>query len=85
MGSGTRLTELLIISASWDACSSSPCINGATCVDVNVDTFICVCRGGFFGVTCENSEYCYTFFGVTCENSEYYILIYLFIKILKTK
>ncbi len=40
-------------------CSSSPCNNGATCVDVNVDTFICVCRGGFFGVTCENSEYCY--------------------------
>ncbi len=38
-------------------CESYPCSNGATCVDVNVDTFICVCRGGFFGVTCENSEY----------------------------
>ncbi len=41
-------------------CKSSPCTNGSTCVDVNVDTFICVCRGGFFGVTCENSEYHYT-------------------------
>ncbi len=40
-------------------CSSSPCSNGATCVNVNADTFICVCRGGFFGVTCDNSEYCY--------------------------
>ena len=40
-----------------NSCESSPCTNGATCVDVNTDTFICVCRGGFFGVTCENSEY----------------------------
>ncbi len=39
------------------SCESSPCTNGATCVDVNIDAFICVCRGGFFGVTCENSEY----------------------------
>ena len=26
----------------WNRCESSPCTNGATCVDVNVDTFICV-------------------------------------------
>ena len=44
------------ILAPWVACESSPCDNGATCVDVNVDTFICVCRDGFFGVTCSESN-----------------------------
>ena len=42
-------------SAPWVACESSPCDNGATCVDVSVDTFICVCRDGYFGVECSDS------------------------------
>ena len=37
----------------WVACASSPCDNGGTCVDVNVDTFICMCRDGYFGDTCQ--------------------------------
>ena len=44
--------------AQWTACKCSPCENGATCVDVNVDTFICVCSDGFFGVRCSNSKCC---------------------------
>ena len=42
-------------SAPWVTCQNSPCDNGATCVDVNVDTFICVCRDGYFGVDCSDS------------------------------
>ena len=37
----------------WVACASSPCSNGGTCVDVNVDTFICMCRDGYYGETCQ--------------------------------
>ncbi len=45
-----------LLTGPWDSCVSSPCENGATCVDVNVDRFICVCRDGYFGVTCGESE-----------------------------
>ena len=41
----------------WEACLSSPCDNGATGIDVNVDTFICMCKDGYFGVTCLESKY----------------------------
>ena len=44
------------IAEPWEACLSSPCDNAATCIDVNVDTFICMCRDGFFGLMCENSK-----------------------------
>ena len=44
--------------APWDACNSFPCRNGATCIDVNVDTFVCMCRDGFFGIQCEQGK-CY--------------------------
>ena len=27
-----------------------------TCIDVNVDTFICMCRDGYFGVACSESK-----------------------------
>ncbi len=52
-----RVTSLEedIADGPGNSCESSPCMNGATCVDVNVDTFICVCRDGFFGITCENT------------------------------
>ncbi len=56
--SALSCTDLYYIGGPGSSCSSSPCTNGATCVDVNVDTFICMCRDGFFGMTCENSEYC---------------------------
>ena len=46
----------MIISEPWTACESSPCNNGATCVDVNVDTFICMCRDRFFDATCSSSK-----------------------------
>ena len=42
--------------APWVACASSPCDNEGTCIDVNIDTFICACRDGYYGETCQNSE-----------------------------
>ena len=47
----------MIISEPWTACESSPCENGATCIDVNVDTFICMCRDRFFDTTCSSSKF----------------------------
>ena len=54
--SSQQKLTLYLFSAPWTACDSSPCDNGATCVDVNVDTFNCVCRDGFFGVSCSESN-----------------------------
>ena len=45
-----------LCSGPWIACQSSPCNNNATCIDVNVDTFICACTTGYFGVTCTDSK-----------------------------
>ena len=42
--------------APWVACVSSPCDNGGTCVDVNVDTFVCACRNGYYGETCQHCK-----------------------------
>jgi len=33
--------------------STSPCLNGALCVDVLPDDFLCHCRRGFSGALCE--------------------------------
>ena len=41
------------IAVPWVACASSPCDNEGSCIDVNVDTFICMCRDGYFGETCQ--------------------------------
>ena len=50
-----KLFYVVSISVPWTACTSSPCGNYGTCLDVNVDTFICMCRDGYYGETCENS------------------------------
>ena len=47
---------LSFVSEPWVTCVSSPCDNGGTCIDVNVDTFICMCRDGFFGTVCSESK-----------------------------
>ena len=52
-----NVTASNIFSVPWDSCTSSPCDNGGTCIDVNVDTFICTCRDGYFGVACGDSKY----------------------------
>ena len=49
--------SLFCSTGPWVACSSSPCKNGGTCVDVNVDTFICMCRDRFFGTNCGQSMF----------------------------
>ena len=50
-----------IITAPWVACVSSPCDNGVTCVDVNIDTFVCLCRDGYYGETCQYSKSLHNF------------------------
>ena len=34
-------------------CSSSPCDNGATCIDA-VDSYTCACFDGYTGTNCES-------------------------------
>ena len=41
-----------------DECTSSPCQNKATCVDL-IDSFRCDCIPGFSGIVCENSMFLY--------------------------
>jgi hypothetical protein len=35
-------------------CSSSPCLNDAACVDLDISTYKCICSTHFSGVNCEN-------------------------------
>ena len=37
-------------------CDSSPCLNGARCVDL-LKRYVCRCRDDYTGVTCERREY----------------------------
>ena len=36
-------------------CSSSPCMNGATCTDA-VNSYTCACVAGYTGTHCETGE-----------------------------
>lgn len=47
---------LLCVLIEVDECSSYPCQNGGTCVD-KINDFICLCRVGFIGTTCETGKY----------------------------
>ena len=53
----SELCDDFEFSVPWPACTSNPCENGGTCTDTSVNTFVCSCRDGYFGVTCEKSEY----------------------------
>ena len=50
------IDTIVLFSVPWVACASSPCDNEGTCVDVNVDTFVCMCRDGYFGETCQYGQ-----------------------------
>uniref|UniRef100_A0A3Q2D6K0 Protein crumbs homolog 1-like n=1 Tax=Cyprinodon variegatus TaxID=28743 RepID=A0A3Q2D6K0_CYPVA len=58
-------------SVNIDECESAPCLHGGSCQDL-VNSFQCVCPGGFTGVFCEvdinecDSNPCLN--GATCEN-----------------
>ncbi|KAJ8253251.1 hypothetical protein GJAV_G00210740 [Gymnothorax javanicus] len=41
--------------AEEDACESSPCHNGATCLD-HVNSYTCICSSGFEGKDCETVD-----------------------------
>ncbi len=44
------------VAHSLVTCESLPCENGATCLEAaNNDTFVCLCRDGYFGLTCSES------------------------------
>lgn len=52
------LTFLLRLSPSAknSTCASGPCLNGGTCVGGG-DTFTCICKDGWEGATCAQSEW----------------------------
>ena len=52
-----RLALLFECLADIDECSSNPCQNGATCVDM-IAYFTCNCKGGYNGTYCEIGEMC---------------------------
>ncbi|XP_071819452.1 uncharacterized protein [Apostichopus japonicus] len=37
-------------------CNSSPCGNGATCLTMDGQYYICVCRPGYFGINCRDLD-----------------------------
>ena len=39
-----------------DLCSSAPCQNSGTCVNVGGTSYHCVCAGGYRGSNCEEEE-----------------------------
>ena len=45
----------LIYVADIDDCSSTPCMNGATCKDA-IDSFTCQCLSGYNGTNCETGK-----------------------------
>jgi hypothetical protein len=40
-----------------DSCASSPCMNGATCANINPLSFMCTCPLGYLGTLCETGKY----------------------------
>ena len=46
--------SVCLTASAPDACSSSPCLNGATCVN-EANGFSCTCANGFTGDTCQTS------------------------------
>jgi len=41
---------------SFDSCSSAPCRNSGTCVNVGDTSYRCVCAAGYRGFNCEEQE-----------------------------
>lgn len=50
------VTHSLCAPAKNSTCASSPCVNGGTCVGGG-DTFTCICKDGWEGPTCSQSQF----------------------------
>ena len=48
-------TSLIYLHAEINECSSSPCLNGATCTDL-VNGYECTCPPGYGGDNCETGK-----------------------------
>ena len=48
--------SLMLFSSDVNECASTPCQNGASCVDV-VNMYNCTCAAGYTGVHCETGTY----------------------------
>ena len=54
-GSHIYFLILDIVLVDINECSSSPCMNGATCTDA-VNSYTCACVAGYTGTHCETGE-----------------------------
>ena len=50
------MTNLPVLILDIDECSTNPCLYGGTCRD-EVDAYVCECRDGYVGDTCQVSKY----------------------------
>ena len=51
-----------------DECAGKPCLNGGVCTDIE-NGFVCKCRRGFYGATCQQRKGKCTFTEVFCPQN----------------
>lgn len=51
-----KVIKFFVFVAKNSTCDSGPCENGGTCVGGGGEAFTCICKDGWEGPTCEQSE-----------------------------